>query len=265
MSKACIWLREYLFTALLISGHKLIGSRKDLVMILCTQLKPTCERMLVPWQCLQTHLAASWSNLKLPALTWSSWQASCVKEVLLCGSEGLGPLLKSASSILIFSCNGRLICSSNMHDINRSFFKVLFMQLSCACFSLSCSCRRIIWAYWVKEARERKHDLVLTKFAWELMLGSFVKGPTWFFSVDKTIQTKLPQTCVCRCCRQNICWHLLCKFCWGICSELCALRAVCAHVCMSLLETEFGKELYAKSAKELSVGSASCYYLLQSP
>lgn len=97
------------------------------------------------------------------------------------------------------------------------------------------------------------------------MLGSFVKGPTWFFSVDKTIQTKLPQTCVCKCCRQNVCWHLLCKLCWGICSELCALRAVCAHVCMSLLKKEFGKELYAKSAKELSVGSASCYYLLKSP
>lgn len=59
LSKACIWLREYLFTALLISGHKLKGSCKDLVMILCTQLKPTCERMLVPRQCLQAHLAAS--------------------------------------------------------------------------------------------------------------------------------------------------------------------------------------------------------------
>lgn len=46
-------------------------------------------------------------------------------------------------------------------------------------------------------------------------------------------------------------------------SELCTLRAFCLHICMSSVEKYLDKKLDAKSAVELSAGSASCYCLLQ--
>lgn len=200
MSKACIWLREYLFTAPLISGYKLIGSCKDF--LLSNDSLHRVETYL--WKnvgSLTIPVNAPLSKLIKPnGLTWFSWQASCVKEGLLCpavAQKGWGHFSNQHPAswfvVVMKDLLATVTCTWLMISI------VLF--LSCSFYSkdlpvaisltLSCSWRRMIWAYWVKEAREKKHDLVLTKFVWELVLGSFVKGPAWFFGVDRTIQTKL--------------------------------------------------------------------------
>lgn len=65
----------------------------------------------------------------------------------------------------------------------------------------------------------------------------------------------------------NFLGRIFTSTCYMRSAEFLALNCVLwepSAICVSLLEKKWDKELYAKAAKELSVGSASCYYLLKS-